>query len=495
MAIRQIGRLTITRLPHRRFAFCLTVLATLSLLLLTVQTAQARFGLDITIGNVQVSHDTFKGHSEPAIAENPTNPRDLVAGSKFFTDPAHYQFKIGTFYSRDGGHTWHDSGLLPGFDSYVRTSDISLAFSPNGSLVYACVLAHGPGLVPSGIFVSRSSDGGKTWSDPTTVFVDPTGNTFSDKPWIAVDGTSGRTRGTVYVAWNLDGNSADRAGHDPGALLFPQQTSGGPSPGLVVARSITYGATFSPPVMVSPFDSNHDAIGAIPAVAPDGHVYIASLTFLFSNQKTVTNIGLATSTNRGKTFTPLRTVVHAIYGLPDRLPGSTFRNLSLPAFAVSPVDGSMTLAWADERFGDADILAVHSADRGRTWSQPVRVNHDAKHDGKDQFQPALAVAPDGVFTCSWFDRRYDPNNRLIDVVVAQSSNGLSFGPNIRVTRKSWDPVIDAPIPDQSRDTFIGDYQALAVDNRTVHPLWNDTQNGVTQEIRSAVIDERIFARR
>ena len=44
-------------------------------------------------------------------------------------------------------------------------------------------------------------------------------------------------------------------------------------------------------------------------------------------------------------------------------------------------------------------------------------------------------------------------------------------------------------------TFIGDYQALAVDNRTIHPLWNDTQNGKSQEIHTASLGFQVFTRR
>src|SRR5947209_772069 len=87
---------------------------------------------EITVTNVRVSHDVAKAHSEPAIAENPANPKNLVAGSKFFSDPAHYVFQIGTFSSSDGGRTWRDIGVLPGFDNNAIVSDISFAFSPNG---------------------------------------------------------------------------------------------------------------------------------------------------------------------------------------------------------------------------------------------------------------------------------------------------------------------------------------------------------------------------
>lgn len=65
--------------------------------------------------NVQVTRDAYKDHSEPEIAENPANPLELVGGSKYFTDPAHYVFQIGFDYSRDGGCTWTDGGVLSGF--------------------------------------------------------------------------------------------------------------------------------------------------------------------------------------------------------------------------------------------------------------------------------------------------------------------------------------------------------------------------------------------
>ena len=454
-----------------------------------------------SITDVQVSHDSFAAHSEPAMAENPRNANNLIAGSKFFTDPAHYQFKIGTFYTLDGGRSWHDAGLLPGFQAYSLTSDISFAFSATG-VAYACVLAS-DGAASSGIFVSRSTDGGKTWSAPATVSLDTSGATFSDKPWIGIDRTKGPNRGTVYVAWNLDSNS-DARRHDPDAgdrapgLLHNQQVAERQPVGLDVARSTDGGQTFSSPVVVSVFDNMHFALGAIPQVAPDGVVYVAFLSFVDTSSGATTNsIDLVSSQDGGVTFAPQRTSAPSIDGLPNHLSAGTFRNLSLPTFVVSPRDGSMVVAWADIRSGDADILASRSQDGGQTWTAPYRVNHDHFQNGKDQFQPELAVAPNGTYTCSWFDRRRDPANQLIDVDIAQSvDGGLTFGHNVRVTHKSWDPAIDAPLPEgKSDNTFIGDYQALAVDNQTVHPLWNDTQNGRSQEIRSAVLSVRIFARR
>ncbi len=446
-----------------------------------------------SIANVQVSHDRFLAHSEPAIAENPRNRLDLVAGSKMFTDPSHYAFKIGTYYSTDGGDSWHDSGLLPGLGHFTTTSDVSIAFSSNGICYLAVLAVKGK---RSGIFVSRSTDGGKTFSLPTQVFLDTSGSTFSDKPWITVDRSHTPTAGTVYVAWNLDSNSVHDV--DAGAgRSFNHANSPPPAEptGLAVSRSIDGGGTFSAPVIVNLFVNKEFPLGAIPQVGPDGTVSVVYAD-ISNSTGLVNELALAQSTNGGISFDPPRIIQEGVSGLPNHLPNSTFRNLSLPSFAVSRKDGSMVVTWADTRNGDADILASSSLDGGKTWSAPVRVNHDRIGNGKDQFMPAIAVAPNGTYSCAWFDRRRDPNNRLIDEEIAQSTNGgITWSRNIRVTKHSWDPAIDAPLPEgKPSNTFIGDYQALAVDNRTVHPLWNDTQNGSSQEIRTAVLSVQVFAR-
>ena len=56
----------------------------------------------------------FLSHSEPHIAQSPTNPNILVAASKMYNrDPdslAEYEFKVGTYVSFDRGKSWTDLG-------------------------------------------------------------------------------------------------------------------------------------------------------------------------------------------------------------------------------------------------------------------------------------------------------------------------------------------------------------------------------------------------
>ncbi len=471
------------------------------------------------VENVRVSHDRYLAHSEPEIAENPRNPLNLVGGSKFFTDPQRYQFKIGYYTSFDGGCTWKDGGILPGYDQYTLTSDISFAFGLHDD-VYGAVLVDGrtDNERFSGIAVSRSTDGGRTFQPPVLVHADPTGATFSDKPWIAVDTTNGPYAGSVYVVWNLDDNASSSA-----PIYFSRSTDGGRtfSPGIEIDGT-SPACQFGVPAGSNGALTCNSALGAIPAIGPDGTISVVyayldprrgeendpdqdmgsdqeasarlsgqarlvSCPPLRPDQFAHTHLLVVQSHDGGTTWSaPVDAAT--VYDVPFHFGNSCFRNFSLPAFAADPHNGTLYLTWADERNGDADILLVRSTDGGATWSAPVRVNDDPLHRGKDQFQPQLAVAPNGMVSVMFFDRRNDPNNFLIDVYLAQSTNGgQSFHANARVTTVSWNPDLDAPIPsDGSHLTFIGDYQGLAVDNHFAHVFWNDTRTG-TQEIFAAAM--------
>jgi hypothetical protein len=194
----------------------------------------------------------------------------------------------------------------------------------------------------------------------------------------------------------------------------------------------------------------------------------------------------------GDTWTTpvLVATIHDIFGI---FPPEKYRNLSLPAFACDPRTGQLYLTWSDKGTRDADILLTTSKDDGQSWSTTIRVNDDAVRNGANQFQPQLAVAPDGVVSIAFFDTRNDPQHKLIDVYLAQSINsGTSFLKSVRVTTMSWDPAVKAPI-DPSGLQFIGDYQGLAADNSFVHPFWNDTRTGIQDIFTAAVPSVQVGA--
>jgi hypothetical protein len=438
------------------------------------------------IPNVRVSHDTFPAHSEPMLAQDPANPLHLVGGTKFFTDPAHYRFKIGWYSSFDGGCTWTDGQILPGYDDLLLTSDISFAFGAQGE-VYAAVLTYGE-RSESGVAVSASHDGGRTFEMPVNVSFDPTGKVFSDKPWIAVDLTNGPRRGALYVVWSYDyGGDCGDGNTCIQALAFSRSTDSGKT--FSAVQQVEGNAPFcTNPVPKRPTGSTRcDAVlGATPVVLPDGTLTVSfAYEDLLTTGKIPTRLVSLTSRDGGETW-DAPVLIATIADVAGRFPPEKYRNTTLPAMACDPKTGQLYVSWSDKAAGDPDIMFSTSTDSGATWSDPRRVNDDPARNGALQFQPAIAVAPNGVVSVSFFDTRADPAHIRIDVFLAQSvDHGASFRPNVRVTSVSWDPAVGAPV-DSGGSQFIGDYQGLAADNQYAHPFWNDTRDGAQQIYTAAV---------
>jgi len=438
------------------------------------------------IPNVRVSQDAFLAHSEPMLAQDPANPLHLVGGTKFFTDPAHYRFKIGWYSSFDGGCTWTDGQILPGYDDLLLTSDISFAFGAQGE-VYAAVLTYGE-KSESGVAVSASHDGGRTFETPVNVSFDPTGKVFSDKPWIAVDLTNGPRRGALYVVWSYDyGGDCGDGNTCIQALAFSRSTDRGMT--FSAVQQVEGNAPFcTNPVPKRPTGSTRcDAVlGATPVVLPDETLMVSfAYEDLLTTGKIPTRLVSLTSRDGGETW-DAPVLIATIADVAGRFPPEKYRNTTLPAMACDPKTGQSYIAWSDKATGDPDILLATSTDAGATWSAPRRVNDDPPKTGALQFQPAIAVAPNGVVSVSFFDTRADPAHIRIDVFLAQSvDHGASFRPNVRVTSVSWDPAVGAPV-DSGGSQFIGDYQGLAADNQYAHPFWNDTRDGAQQIYTAAV---------
>lgn len=150
----------------------------------------------------------FAPDNEIAVAVNPTNPNHVVAGSNDY----YYRFNnstgarqaivlTGFFTSFDGGATWID-GQIP-VRSGRSAGDPSPAFDRRHGVVMMAQLENAAGLgganVAQGdVSVSRSPDGGRTWTEPVTVFqgrgaaLGPANKAvFYDKEWLTVDNNPG----------------------------------------------------------------------------------------------------------------------------------------------------------------------------------------------------------------------------------------------------------------------------------------------------------------
>ncbi|MGH3116717.1 MAG: sialidase family protein [Gaiellales bacterium] len=211
--------------------------------------AAAPFGGSI----VRVNQVTTSSQNETTVAINPTDPRNLVAGS--------ITFETGTgqcaaFASSDRGNTWthqvlpNAPGQTPGGAPLVTAAgDPVVASDAIGTAYYLCMeLIPGPRTQ----YLWRSTDGGQTWVGPALAMGSP-GTTDDDKGHLAVDEhPSSPHAGNVYAA-------ATSSPCGAGDLRF--------------ARSTTGGTSFQPDQKVN--DAAAIAFAGNIAVAADGAVYVA----------------------------------------------------------------------------------------------------------------------------------------------------------------------------------------------------------------------------
>ncbi len=383
--------------------------------------------------------------NEPSVAVNPLNNSNVVAGANDYRLVASgHDAWAGVYTSFDGGQTWRNN-LIPGFPGSNVTnalsafgvgSDPALAFDAQGNLYYAGIVFN---RTPSGggtdgtVFVSKSTDKGLTFSQTVIVALGHGSNPFNDKPYIAVDGSTG----TVYASWT-------RFTRTTGVIQFSRSTDGG--------------LTWSTPITLSDTGANQ---GSIPTAA-QGRVYVTWLDLVTSTVK------LGRSDDGGATFSSPRVVVSVVQ-LPSPLPNSLFRTNSFPTLSVDPLNRTrLSIAWADYKAGNADILDVSSVDGGVTWTMPVRVNDDTTTN--DQFFPWLTV-DSGVIHIVFYDRREDPLNHNMDIFYSASTDfGHTFQANQKLTDVPSNPDVNFS------GKFIGDYIGLAASSGHVHAVWTDTRN-------------------
>jgi hypothetical protein len=445
--------------------------------------------------------------NETTIAVNPSNSRNLVAGTndyRVFNTRENRNDGSGWAYTTfDGGRTWTNvqlphltfqtgaTGPLYDMDS---AGDPAIAFGPHNTVYYANLVFsrfnNGSGLV-----VSVSHDGGRTWGEPSIVHtdgVDANGipidtSIFNDKEWITVDQHSG----TVYVTWT------------------EFQSAGSP---IYVSRSTDRGNTWSAPVAVNPPSSftpggiTPYSSGSNPQVNRKGDLFIAYeaavCQTLNCDQPTDHDaVIVAVSDDHGLTFKNQEIAYNFDFPFNadtgrDTLTGENFRINSFPQLTIDPVTNALYATWADDRNGtydpttgasiktNGDVFLVASRDGGRHWSNTVEIG-----TASDEVYPAVA-AYDGSIAVTFYTRTYDPSGIGLDYAYV-ATNGdfdhLTHARVRRVTTQTSNPQIQflgigAVTGLVLQGEFIGDYTAVAMGSDGVlHPCWTDFRGnpGVT----------------
>ena len=458
----------------------------------------------IVLAGTQLGCDTAQ--NETTIAVNPSNPRNLVAGTndyRVFNTREGRNDGAGFAYTTfDGGRSWLNvqlphltfqtgaTGALSDMDS---AGDPAVAFGPHNTVYYANLVFSrlNPG---NGVVVSKSTDGGRTWGEPSIVHIDgvdssgnPVDTDFGDdKEWITVD----QHTGTVYVTWTVFGPSD--------------------SP-IMLSSSKDGGATWSAPVAVNPSSGftpggvTAYSSGSNPQVNRHGDLFIAYESAvcqtLACDQPTDHDaVIIATSRDGGRTFTN-REVAYD-FDFPfnadvgrDTLTAENFRINSFPQLTIDRVTDALYVTWSDDRDGlydstgnsvktNGDVFIVASRD-GRHWSQSYGVG-----TGADEVYPAIA-AYGGQVAVSFYTRAFDRNGVGLDMAYvsgeAEDLGRLGHGRVHRVTSQTSNPQIQFVATglvtgNDLQGVFIGDYTAVALGSDGVlHPCWTDFRGkpGVT----------------
>ncbi|MGH3995694.1 MAG: hypothetical protein ACRDSN_24900, partial [Pseudonocardiaceae bacterium] len=106
----------------------------------------------------------IEAHNSPSLARNPRSPGNVVATHRI-DRPG---FSAVLNWSTDGGDSWRSTPLpLP--RGLNRPFAPDAAFGADGTLYVTYVNLEGTGNVPANLWLSRSSDGGRTLSRPRRI--------------------------------------------------------------------------------------------------------------------------------------------------------------------------------------------------------------------------------------------------------------------------------------------------------------------------------------
>lgn len=130
-----------------------------------------------------------------------------------------------------------------------------------------------------------------------------------------------------------------------------------------------------------------------------------------------------------------------------------------PAMNVDPASGEIYIAWPDVRNRNQDIYFANSTDGGQTWGTNHKINDDI--GSASQWMVDLAVDGTGRVHAAWEDAR----TGNLNIFYANSTDGgQTWTANIRVTSAETPISYDRP----------GDYFALeAGSDNTIYVVWTD----------------------
>jgi hypothetical protein len=387
---------------------------------------------------------------------------------------------IAAARSIDSGASWSAPMVLPfsacagassglGF-GYDRASDPWVTFAGSG-VVLASALAFSAtgvnfGLASAGgqsaVLVSRSADGGSTWSTPMRVINDTNLSCtpacyFNDRDSITADPASGR----AFLVWDRLSTAANTS--NPAYL----------------ALSTDGGITWTPGQLYDP-GTNNEAFNNQIAVLPNG----TALDFFTLVTPTSSQLQVVSFTTSGTSWsmpTMLATIATITsVGTPNPIGSSAtaIRDSSFMAqIALDPASGAIAAVWQQSFSSTAtfDGIALSvSTNGGTTWSAPKQVNGVKTAAA---FSPTVRYLPGSVLAITYYDfRDYVAGSSVLNTSawLSESSDGGTTWHELRL--QSPFDLNKAPLADTSFGPalFLGDNQGLALVGSNPLPLYAAT---------------------
>ncbi len=470
-------------------------------------------------GNFLLNCDGVGPHNEAAIAINPTNPNNIIAGSHSFlleqvggTIVAH--IIAAAYRTLNGGATW--TNVHPPLSPYQFTGDPVLFFDATGRAYFVNLGDHegqGFAFTNVSIIVQSSDDGGLNWTDPVTIAkgqgaVAARVQTvvFNDKPWGVADTSAASSfMNNVYVTWTRFLFRNNQYVESP--IFFSRSTDGGVTWSTPIEISGSSNTLCSAQIDSTGGNRCDEDQLSVPVVAPNGDIFV-----VFINDQKIGDgqfrdqFLVVKSTNGGVTWSaPVAATPLINDGVSDYPLNSDGRQtLTGCAFRVNPA-GALAVSSATANSGQlyyvftentnpglttttqTDIMVVTSTDGGANWSSPVTVNSS----NKDQVYPWAAVGADGKLRVGYVDRnRTGPTGQ--SCVYGYT---LSTATNLAATAFTHETMETAlSIASDSRffrvssanhnTRFIGDYTNIAttgtaVTGTTVWGVWTDMRQTIT----------------
>jgi hypothetical protein len=429
------------------------------------EAASAPVALDLRIGpNIRLGNDpsalpfNMRAQAEPHIARAITN-EDFLVGifqeGRFATIGG--AVDCGYSVSHDGGLSW-TRALIPNLTMtsggpYFRATDPVVAFDLNNNVYLETLVATDAQFINGAVVLSKSVDGGATFTSPMVAYRPASNNVFPDKEWMAINTFANTaTAGRLLVTFSLFSNV-----NPEGAPIMRVYSDNG-------------GASWS---AAAPISSETTLQGSQPLYLPNGNCVIVYWNF-GTNQQPGERLEAVISTNGGQSFgAPILITSGNEYNEPSIRTGSF-----LPSAVADRTTQNIYVVYQTRLAGNPRIAFTKSTNGGTSWSTPVAISDNPA--GMGVFNPAINVSADGrTITTAFYDHRNNPgSNVLVDLYLAQSFDfGNTWQPNIRLTSVSTDASL-APLT--SEGYMLGDYLGIAQTTRPTVPavpIWVDTRTG------------------